>query len=639
MQDLDKELVNYIFGFLHPTARPVAVRVNRKWREAYGFARPPKTLEGADLWKICQAKVKDRGVPFATALAAEGDTHLLQWALDQGCVLDDDACGVAAVKKGHLHVLEWFRSLGRRFGPAVGIAAARHNFGLLKWLGTEDYDLDVRMLSSALKSARPEETVPWIIDNAGYDMNLEEAFRRSPHKANLTSGLIDWFDAFGMSQSTILRQSATASQSMRVIDRLAQDAASFSPRLDVAAAVSNGRTDYLQALLAGGPIRRTNPLLVDNARCLPAVELMLRSDPEFRPMDLERAIAKGCAEVVEWFLDKGFRFPYACVQAAYYGNLGILRLLRAKGCPWDSDTRKWALANGHVDMLPWLNENDCPALSDEGIGAALETAAHKAIASGNVAMLEWLKAIDYDLDAEPVCIASLVVPYSNVINTLDWLAANIARFDVRVCAEVVEPHQHQAIRWLREHGGVVDVDQKVQDLAHFRTANPGAEVHNFFGRTANENPRLVALLARDLGYDMSPSQLEHLQSRNARGTNEAAPPPPRVFAQGTQRITLQVTTMPLLANQATGYDNAESDTLATETVTVALPMNHPLLRAESNEWNILYCDLMTEMSRRLGVRCDVRSCNVLQTCADDDNDDTPADIDLGHGPKHIYRSL
>jgi len=48
--------------------------------------------------------------------------------------------------------------------------------------------------------------------------------------------------------------------------------------------------------------------------------------------------------------------PRACVRAAAYGNLDLLKLLRAHGAPflWDARVCKAAVANGHLAVVKWL---------------------------------------------------------------------------------------------------------------------------------------------------------------------------------------------------------------------------------------------------------------------------------------------
>jgi len=55
-------------------------------------------------------------------------------------------------------------------------------------------------------------------------------------------------------------------------------------------------------------------------------------------------------------------FPWdedTCSAAAMNGNLDCLKYLHENGCPWDEDTCSAAAENGHLDCLMYAYENDC----------------------------------------------------------------------------------------------------------------------------------------------------------------------------------------------------------------------------------------------------------------------------------------
>ena len=47
-------------------------------------------------------------------------------------------------------------------------------------------------------------------------------------------------------------------------------------------------------------------------------------------------------------------------RAAGSGNLQLVQWLRANGCPWDAGTCWVAVQKGHVEVLRWARENGCP---------------------------------------------------------------------------------------------------------------------------------------------------------------------------------------------------------------------------------------------------------------------------------------
>jgi len=47
-----------------------------------------------------------------------------------------------------------------------------------------------------------------------------------------------------------------------------------------------------------------------------------------------------------------------CVYAAMNGQLEVLRWARENGCPWDSRVCSYAAVAGHLEVLQWVREND-----------------------------------------------------------------------------------------------------------------------------------------------------------------------------------------------------------------------------------------------------------------------------------------
>ena len=72
-----------------------------------------------------------------------------------------------------------------------------------------------------------------------------------------------------------------------------------------------------------------------------------------------------------------------CEAAASSGQFEVLKVLRAKGCPWDWRTCAYAAEFGHLEVLQWARENDCPW--DE------KTCTY-AVVGGNPEVLLWLRA-------------------------------------------------------------------------------------------------------------------------------------------------------------------------------------------------------------------------------------------------------
>jgi hypothetical protein len=54
----------------------------------------------------------------------------------------------------------------------------------------------------------------------------------------------------------------------------------------------------------------------------------------------------------------------ATTQAAINGHLEILQYLRQNECPWDENTLEGAVREKHWEVAVWAAENGCPGTID-----------------------------------------------------------------------------------------------------------------------------------------------------------------------------------------------------------------------------------------------------------------------------------
>ena len=80
-----------------------------------------------------------------------------------------------------------------------------------------------------------------------------------------------------------------------------------------------------------------------------------------RIADLEALKALRLAENFQWD-------GRTCAFAAWGGHLDVLKWARENDCPWDVWTCEKAARGGHLEVLKWARENDCPW--DEGTCAS-----------------------------------------------------------------------------------------------------------------------------------------------------------------------------------------------------------------------------------------------------------------------------
>ena len=64
---------------------------------------------------------------------------------------------------------------------------------------------------------------------------------------------------------------------------------------------------------------------------------------------------------LSWALEKcSEKRERFCAEMAENGNVGLLKFLRGKGCPWSAKTCSHAAHNGHLECLKYAYENGCP---------------------------------------------------------------------------------------------------------------------------------------------------------------------------------------------------------------------------------------------------------------------------------------
>lgn len=93
------------------------------------------------------------------------------------------------------------------------------------------------------------------------------------------------------------------------------------------------------------------------------------------------AAAKGKLNVLKWLREKGCPWDSeTCTAAASAKNFEILKYARENGCEWNSFTCSGAATSGSLEILKWLREQKCPWDSI--------TTAHAQI-EGNLEILRW----------------------------------------------------------------------------------------------------------------------------------------------------------------------------------------------------------------------------------------------------------
>jgi len=69
----------------------------------------------------------------------------------------------------------------------------------------------------------------------------------------------------------------------------------------------------------------------------------------------------GHLEVLKWARENDCPWDKrTCAHAAKGGHLEVLKWARENGCPWDENTCACAAYRGHLEVLKWAHANGCP---------------------------------------------------------------------------------------------------------------------------------------------------------------------------------------------------------------------------------------------------------------------------------------
>jgi hypothetical protein len=136
---------------------------------------------------------------------------------------------------------------------------------------------------------------------------------------------------------------------------------------------------------------------------------------------------------------------HCCRFAARRGDLPMLQLLRAHGCPWDAKTCDAAARKEHCHILAWVRGQDPPCPWNADICTA-------AASAGSLASLQWLRA------QEPPCpwdeAACSAAAGSGALAVLQWLRAQDppCPWNRQVIAFARRGRHPAVIEWARENG-------------------------------------------------------------------------------------------------------------------------------------------------------------------------------------------
>jgi hypothetical protein len=103
---------------------------------------------------------------------------------------------------------------------------------------------------------------------------------------------------------------------------------------------------------------------------------------------IDYAIRLGDVDLLKWAITTKWYTsdPKLCARAACHGQLECLKILRAHGCMWNSETCSEAALNGHLEILKWARGESCDWTS----GVCLYAISHDTPRDIFMGRLKWL---------------------------------------------------------------------------------------------------------------------------------------------------------------------------------------------------------------------------------------------------------
>lgn len=226
---------------------------------------------------------------------------------------------------------------------AVCTWAAEHGpLEALEWLRHHGFDWDERTCSAAARRG-DLEMLKWL-------RQAECAFSAQNAASAAASGgnveVLQWVLKMIECPQTLMRARKAAS----------------------VAGAAAGRLELLQWLLQNGSTGTREEECVCEAAALHGrldVLLWLRHEKEFTWIGrnvTSAALEGGHLEVLQYLIEEvSYRFDAsACAMSARRGHLEVLQWLRQTNCPWDEKSCINAAQHGHIRVLKWALENGVP---------------------------------------------------------------------------------------------------------------------------------------------------------------------------------------------------------------------------------------------------------------------------------------
>ena len=179
---------------------------------------------------------------------------------------------------------------------------------------------------------------------------------------------------------------------------------------------------------------------------LPAVSRVMRDAVAATGLRFEElgeigAVELGCVSALKRLQRQGrlSRRERLCEAAARVGHLKKLKVLRADGWPWDSQTCAYAARYGHLEVLQWARAKGCPWD---------ERTCSRAARGGHLQVLQWARANGCRW-GELTCWGAAKGGHLEV---LQWARANGCPWEGGACALAAEGGHLEVLQWALANG-------------------------------------------------------------------------------------------------------------------------------------------------------------------------------------------
>lgn len=415
--------------------------------------------------------LRTKGCPWnantSKTLCEGGHLAILAWACQNQCPINYDACFQTALKKRHLHIVEWLQQTA---GATITLqmltpAAENGDIEIFTSLRSIGVPFDSRWISIARKNKR-HELEAWLDKNVFRwprgkfeafiaDGNLE-AVKKMHAKAQAVNWdpklcaiaarhgqmeVLCWLRAQGCPVNEACVEAAAYGGHLAILQALRKAGCPWHEKtLELAA--MGGHTQLLfWAVSEGCPGDKTKcaQLAAEHGHEHTVKQIVGEFCLELTAELFAAAGSGGSVPLLTWLRSRQCPSDKrATGMAAQYGHLAALQWLHKNHYPWDVSGYYNAAWNGYPEIIAWAMKEDLPCSASAAIGAAT---------SGHLDILQLLHK-SYDFNDERICEAAAADGHREI---LAWARDNGYSWDAKTFSAAVEHEQMQTLDWLHEH--------------------------------------------------------------------------------------------------------------------------------------------------------------------------------------------